>query len=139
MGVQLLIRVEPLDPDGTLLAQGLDAWEQVALTYRKAADDGSLLNTAKTHAALASAFTQLLETLPAVFVLPPDFKDIPHEDWELAQLRTKAGQVILTWCDDESRIVAVMQTLQVALARMPPPGTDFGTKWVDLEVLLWFA
>mmetsp|Transcript_72870 Transcript_72870/g.126503 ORF Transcript_72870/g.126503 Transcript_72870/m.126503 type:complete len:983 (+) Transcript_72870:55-3003(+) len=144
MGMNLLAAVGPSSQlmqhtEGSLLAQVLSSLEELAATYFTAKDEDLLIDSSSADEAMGLAFGQLLDKLPSSLALPAGLQQIP-DAWELPQLRSQASRIILTWCgSDEVRVRAVLQKLHALLISLPPPGAELEAKWVDLEVMLWFA
>eukprot|EP00929_Paragymnodinium_shiwhaense_P011555 TRINITY_DN11743_c1_g1_i1.p1 TRINITY_DN11743_c1_g1~~TRINITY_DN11743_c1_g1_i1.p1 ORF type:complete len:816 (-),score=154.83 TRINITY_DN11743_c1_g1_i1:332-2779(-) len=149
--------------DGALLSRGLDAWEALAKALRGESDaedfgapgpagpmmpmvggppptSSATAGSPETQAAASRAFSMLLEALPAALVLPAELEDAP-EDWEMSQLRLKATQTLLVWCDDSpERIEKVVQKMSAVFSHLAlQPGAQLGAKWAELELALWFA
>eukprot|EP00928_Gymnodinium_smaydae_P047868 TRINITY_DN31981_c0_g1_i1.p1 TRINITY_DN31981_c0_g1~~TRINITY_DN31981_c0_g1_i1.p1 ORF type:complete len:1044 (-),score=189.08 TRINITY_DN31981_c0_g1_i1:81-3176(-) len=159
IGVRALADAGPSGPlakynDGALLGRALDAWEALGSAYNDSSSGmqdmcfpacmqqlGDSQKRANGSAAVVSAFASFLSALPTALTLPNTLQEMPV-DWELPQLRSRASQILLVWCDNNSpcaELIIRATAEALANARLQDASSIHGAGWSSAEFALWLA
>ncbi|CAK0802839.1 unnamed protein product [Prorocentrum cordatum] len=138
-----------IDCEGGALGRALDAWEAPAAPRQADGDDFQAPLAAQPPdlaGALDETFAQLLASLPQALALSPALRAAP-EECDLSQLRSRVSQLLIVWCDANSKRTAALLALLTGLCGRLQPldsgltggGLSTPTACAELELVLTLA